>query len=106
MKLAKTIAPLGDHVAIIPDQKETQTASGIVIPDNGSKDVPNQGTVIALGKGGTSKDCPNPTDFLAIDDRVIFGQYTGDTLIMKDTDGKDVTVKILQLDHILGTVSS
>ncbi|NLG07503.1 co-chaperone GroES [Candidatus Peribacteria bacterium] len=104
-KLAVQITPLGDRVVVRPLEQEQITASGIVIPDTASGEKPQEGVVIALGKGGVGKDCANPSEFLKIGDKVLFGKYAGDDVKLKDKDGKDVEVKILHLDSILGKVA-
>lgn len=104
-KLAVKIEPLGDRVVVQPMEQEQVTASGIVIPDTASGEKPQEGMVLALGKGGIGKDCANPTDFLKVGDKVLFGKYAGDDVKLKNKDGKDIEVKILHLDSILGKVS-
>src|SRR3989344_8281362 len=103
-KLAVSIEPLGDRVVVQPLEKEQVTASGIVIPETASGEKPQEGVVIALGKGGVGKDCANPTEFLKVGDKVLFGKYAGDDVKLKNTSGKDVEVKILHLDSVLGKV--
>lgn len=103
--LASSIQPLGDRVVILPLEAEQVTASGIVIPDTAKGEKPQQGIVLALGKGGVGKDCSNPHDFLKVGDTVLFGKYSGDEVKLKDKDGKDVDVKILHLDSVLGIVT-
>lgn len=104
-RLTVNIEPLGDRVVVQPFEKEQVTASGIVIPETANGEKPQEGVVIALGKGGVGKDCANPTDFLRVGDKVLFGKYAGDDVKLKDTNGKDVEVKILHLDSVLGKVS-
>jgi len=48
--LARSLAPLGDRVLVRRAAKETQTASGIFLPTDKTKD-PNEGTVVATGPG-------------------------------------------------------
>ena len=103
--LAVSIEPLGDRVVVQPLEKEQVTASGIVIPETASGEKPQEGIVVALGKGGVGKDSVNPTEFLNVGDKVLFGKYAGDDVKLKDTEGKEVEVKILHLDSILGKVS-
>jgi chaperonin GroES len=105
-KLKVTIEPIGDRVIVLPLEKETTTASGIVIPDTASKEKPQEGVVLALGKGGAGKDSPDPSQFLKVGDNVLFGKYAGDDVKLKDADGKDVEVKILHLESVLGIVRS
>ena len=106
-KLAVHIEPLGDRVVVMPVEKETTTKSGIVIPDTASGEKPQEGVVLALGNGKIQydgKELSNPNDFLKVGDRVLFGKYAGDEVKMKTTDGKEVEVKVLRLDSILGKV--
>src|SRR3989338_4749694 len=105
MQLAVKIEPLGDRVVVSPLEKEQVTASGIVIPDTASGEKPCEGIVLAIGKGGIGKDCANPSDFLKVGDKVLFGKYAGDDIKLKTKDGKDIEVKILHLDSVLGKVA-
>lgn len=82
------IRPLADRVVIEPKAAETQTASGLFIPDT-AKEKPQQGTVVAAGPG--KKDEPME---VKVGDVVIYGKYAGtevsvdgkDYLIMKQSD--------------------
>ena len=103
-KLAVMIQPLGDRVLVHPIEKETTTASGIVIPETASGEKPQEGIVLAMGKGGIGKDAEDPSKYLKVGDRVLFGKYAGDDVKLKDNDGKDVEVKVLHLDSILGVI--
>jgi len=109
-KLAVEIQPLGDRVVILPVEAEQVTASGLYIPDTAKGEKPQQGIVIAMGKGDILNDkgtkVSNPHDFLKIGDTVLFGRYAGDEVKLKDKAGKDVEVKILHLDSVLGLVKS
>ena len=73
-------------------------------PSEPPSNLPQEGVVLALGKGGVGKDSVNPTEFLKIGDRVLFGKYAGDDVKLKDKNGKDVDVKVLHIDAILGIV--
>lgn len=82
------IKPLADRVLVEPQAAETKTASGIIIPDS-AKEKPQQGKVVAVGKG--TKDEPLT---VKVGDTVIYGKYAGtelklegnDYLIMKESD--------------------
>ena len=82
------IQPLADRVIIEAAPAEEKTASGIIIPDT-AKEKPQQGTVVAAGKG--SKDEPMT---VKVGDTVLYGKYSGteisvegnDYLIMKEAD--------------------
>jgi chaperonin GroES len=74
--LARTLKPLGDRILVQRAAKETQTASGIYLPTDQTKD-PNEGTVLAVGPG--EKDVTgtlHPTT-LAIGDTVLLPEYGG-----------------------------
>ena len=62
------IKPLADRVLIEPTAAETQTASGLYIPDT-AKESPSQGTVVAIGN---DKDIT-----VKVGDTVIYGQFSG-----------------------------
>ncbi len=50
--MAKTnIKPLGDNVLVAPEKAEEKTEAGIFLPENASKEQPQQGLVIAVGDG-------------------------------------------------------
>ncbi len=82
------IRPLSDRVVIKPVAAETQTASGLYIPDS-AKEKPQYGEVIAVGKG--TKDEPTT---VKIGDKVLYGKFSGtelrlnggDYLIMRESD--------------------
>ena len=82
------IKPLADRVLIEPAAAETQTSSGLYIPDT-AKEKPQKGIVIAVGPG--TKE--NPVT-LSVGDTVLYGKYAGtelqhdgkDFLIMKEND--------------------
>ncbi|MEO6653228.1 MAG: co-chaperone GroES [Ilumatobacteraceae bacterium] len=44
------LKPLDDRIVVKPNEAETQTASGLVIPDT-AKEKPQQGKVLAVGPG-------------------------------------------------------
>ncbi|MBB6460996.1 co-chaperone GroES [Flammeovirga kamogawensis] len=74
------IRPLADRVLIEPAAAETQTASGLFIPDN-AKEKPQKGKVVAIGTG--TKDEPLT---VKVGDTVIYGKYSGTELNVDGTD--------------------
>ena len=48
------LKPLDDRLVVRPNEPETQTASGLVIPDT-AKEKPQQGEVLAVGPGKRSE---------------------------------------------------
>ena len=82
------LKPLGDRLVVEPKEKETTTASGLVLPDTASEK-PQQGTVIAVGPGARDED----GDYIAMDvkegDTVLFAKYAGTEI---KVDGKKVLI--------------
>lgn len=83
-----TIKPLADRVVVEPAPAETQTASGIIIPDT-AKEKPQQGRIVAVGNGK-----PDEPMTVKVGDKVLYGKYSGtelkweakDYLIMRESD--------------------
>ena len=69
------IKPLADRVLVEPMEAETKTASGIFIPDT-AKEKPQQGKVLAVGKGRYEDGKWVPLD-VKTGDTVLFGKYAG-----------------------------
>ena len=86
--MALKIQPLSDRVLLEPQEAETKTASGLYIPDS-AKEKPQQGKVVAVGKGKKDHDMT-----VKIGDLVLYGKYSGselkhegsDYLIMREED--------------------
>jgi chaperonin GroES len=87
------IRPLQDRVIVKRLEEEEKTKGGIIIPDT-AKEKPQEGKVIAVGKGKVSEDGKViPLDVKA-GDRILFGKYAGteikiegeEHLIMREED--------------------
>lgn len=93
------IRPLQDRIIVERVEEETKTAGGIIIPDTVSKEKPQEGKVIAAGKGKvTPEGKVLPLD-VKEGDRVLFGKYAGSEIKI---DG--VEYLIMREDDILGVV--
>ena len=93
------ITPLGDRVLVRPTEKEEARKSGIIIPET-AKEKPQEGTVVAVGKGKTADDGKVlPMDVKA-GDKVIYGKYSGTEIKLDDVDHL-----ILHQDDILGVIT-
>jgi len=77
------ITPLADRVVIEPSEAETQTASGIYIPDS-AKEKPQQGKVVAVGKGNADQPLT-----VKVGDTVLYGKFSGTEL---NINGKDLLI--------------
>ncbi len=71
---------LAGKILVIPQEAETKTASGIIIPDS-AKEKPQVGTVVLIG--GPKKDEPME---LKVGDTVFYGKYSGTTLTIDGVD--------------------
>lgn len=69
--------PFADRVLILPDESETKTPSGIIIPDH-AKEKPNTGIVKAIGPG---LETPIP---LSVGQKVMYSAYAGIEISLED----------------------
>ncbi|MFZ5626274.1 MAG: co-chaperone GroES [Bacillota bacterium] len=70
------IKPLGDRIVIKPLASEEVTASGIVLPDT-AKEKPQEGEVVAVGKGRLLENGERIAPEVKAGDRVIYSKYAG-----------------------------
>jgi chaperonin GroES len=92
------IRPLQDRVIVKRVAEEEKSKGGIIIPDT-AKEKPQEGKVIAVGKGKADEDGKvRPLDVKA-GDRVLFGKYSGTEIKL---DGEEHL--ILREDDILGVL--
>jgi chaperonin GroES len=99
--MAVHIRPLHDRLIVkrIEDQ-EQKSAGGIIIPDS-AKEKPQEGKVLAIGKGKTNDDGKTiPLDVKA-GDRILFGKYSGSEI---KVEGEECL--ILREDEVLGVIES
>src|SRR5476649_2872670 len=100
METRMKIRPLHDRVIVKRIEEERKTASGIVIPDTAAEK-PDQGEIVAVGKGKKNDDGKvSPLD-VKVGDRVLFGKYSGQTvkidgqelMVMREEDIMAIVVK-------------
>jgi chaperonin GroES len=93
------IRPLQDRVLVKRlDQEDEKTKGGIIIPDT-AKEKPQQGKVIAVGKGKVNDDGKvTPLD-VKVGDKILFGKYAGSDIKL---DGEEHL--IMREDDILGVL--
>ena len=80
--------PLHDRVVVKRIEADTQTSSGIIIPDNAAEK-PDQGTVLAVGAGRRTEAGTIVPMSLIVNDTVLFGKYAGQTVTIK---GEEVLI--------------
>jgi chaperonin GroES len=94
------INPSPGYLFIEPEEQQTQTASGIYLPDSAKGDKPQQGTVLSVGAdeitdSGTKKACPAKRG-----DKVIYKKWGGNEVKI---DNKEYL--FVKFEDILAVVS-
>jgi chaperonin GroES len=70
------IRPLHDRIIVERLEEETKTAGGLIIPDT-AKEKPQQGKIIAVGKGKKTEDGKILPLDVKVGDKILFGKYAG-----------------------------
>jgi chaperonin GroES len=83
--VATKVKPLGDRVLIQPEDRETTTASGLVLPDT-AKEKPQEGTVLAVGSGRVNDEGATIPLEIKEGDKVLYAKYAGTELRLDDED--------------------
>lgn len=87
------IKPLGDRILIKPLEADEKTKGGIILPD-AAKEKPQEGEVVAVGKGKTLESGKVEALEVKPGDKVLYGKYSGteikvggeDHLIVREED--------------------
>src|SRR5437588_1623987 len=97
--MAQKLTPLHDRILIRRIEEAETTRGGIIIPDT-AKDKPQEGEVIAVGKG-KSNDKGQVTPLgVKPGDRILFGKYAGTEIKI---DGEDFV--IMREEEVLGILT-
>ena len=80
---AKKIKPLADRVLVKALEKEEEKKGGIIIPDT-AKEKPQEGKVIAVGRGKVSDNGTVQAPEVKVGDKVLYGKYSGNEITTKD----------------------
>lgn len=92
------IRPLQDRVIVKRVDEEEKSKGGIIIPDT-AKEKPQEGKVVAVGKGKPGDDGKiTPLD-VKVNDRILFGKYSGTEI---NFDGEEHL--IMREEDILGVI--
>jgi chaperonin GroES len=92
------LKPIHDRIVIRLVEAETQTKSGIFIPD-AAVEKPSQGDVIAAGPGRTTEDGVLVPNQVKTGDRVLFGKHAATPI---KVDGEEL--HILREDDVMAIV--
>ena len=96
--MATKVRPLHDRIILERIEDTEEQVGGIIIPDT-AKEKPQQGKVIAVGKGKVKEDGGvTPLD-VKKGDTVLFGKYSGQEIKL---DGNEFL--IMREDEILGVI--
>lgn len=93
MAASRKIIPFGERVVVKPVSAEEVRKSGLIMPDT-AREKPEQGRVVAVGRGRMTDDGKLIPLDLKVGDKVLFTKYTGqewredneDFLIVREQD--------------------
>jgi chaperonin GroES len=91
--------PLHDRILVRRIVEAETTRGGIIIPDT-AKDKPQEGEVIAVGKGKSSDEGKVRPLEVKEGDRVLFGKYSGTDI---NIDGEEYV--IMREEEVLGVLT-
>ena len=96
--MARKLQPLGDRIVVKAVEQETQTKSGIFIPDS-AKERPQEGSIVAVGPGRVNDDGTRLAMDVAVGDTVIYSKFAGTEF---EEDGEEYL--IMREDDVLGVI--
>ena len=94
------IRPLYDRIVVKRIEEKEQMQDGLYIPDT-AKEKPQEGEVVAVGKGKRLEDGKVVTLDVQVGDRILFGKYSGSDIKL---DGEEYL--IMREDEVLGILDS
>jgi len=94
------IRPLYDRIVVKRIEEQETTRNGIVIPDS-AKEKPQEGEVMAIGRGKRLDDGKMVALDVDVGDRILFGKYTGNEIKL---DG--IEYIIMREDDVLGVLDA
>jgi chaperonin GroES len=92
------IRPLGDRILVKRVKEEEKSKGGIIIPDT-AKEKPQEGKVVAVGKGKMTEQGKLLTPDVKAGDKILFGKYSGSEVRIEGEEHL-----ILREDDILGVL--
>src|SRR3981081_4674807 len=94
------IRPLYDRVVVKRIETTEQMQGGLYIPDT-AKEKPQEGEVVAVGKGKRLEDGSTVALDVQTGDRILFGKYSGSDIKL---DGEEYL--IMREDEVLGILEA
>jgi chaperonin GroES len=92
------IRPLYDRIVVKRIEEQETKIGGLYIPDN-AKEKPQEGEVVAVGKGKRLEDGKVVSLDVKPGDRILFGKYSGSEIKL---DGEEYL--IMREDEVLGVL--
>ena len=74
--MARKLQPLGDRIVVKAVEQETQTKSGLYVPDT-AKERPQEGTVVAVGPGRVTDEGKRIEMDVKAGDKVVYSKFAG-----------------------------
>jgi chaperonin GroES len=94
------IRPLYDRIVVKRIEQQEQKQGSLYIPDS-AKEKPQEGEVVAVGKGKRLEDGKVIALDVEVGDRILFGKYSGSDIKM---DGEEYM--IMREDEVLGILDA
>ena len=94
------IRPLYDRIVVKRIEEQETIRGGIIIPDS-AKEKPQEGEVMAVGKGKRLEDGKLVPLDVQVGDRILFGKYSGSDIKL---DGDEYL--IMREDEVLGILDA
>ncbi|MBV6430398.1 MAG: 10 kDa chaperonin 1 [Bryobacteraceae bacterium] len=94
------IRPLYDRIVVKRIEEKETMQGGIIIPDT-AKEKPQEGEVVAVGKGKRQEDGKLIALDLSVGDHILFGKYSGNDIKI---DGNEYL--IMREDEVLGVIEN
>src|SRR4051812_22930016 len=79
------LQPLGDRVLVKPLEQKEIKRGGIIIPDT-AKEKPQEGQVVATGKGKVTEDGKVLPMDVKPGDKILYGKYSGTEVKLDDVE--------------------
>ena len=94
------IRPLHDRIVVRRVEEKETLKGGIIIPDS-AKEKPQEGEIVAAGKGKRNDDGKLISLDVKVGDRILFGKYSGNDIKI---DGEELL--IMREDEVLGVIEN
>jgi chaperonin GroES len=94
------IRPLYDRLVVKRIEEQEQKVGGLFIPDS-AKEKPQEGEVVAVGKGKRLEDGKVIPLDVQVGDRILFGKYSGSEIKLDQEE-----YMIMREDEVLGILDA